>query len=259
LFIDAHAHLDRYEDDEIVGVLQEIERQRILTLSVSLDAKSFLRTEAIAARLGLVVPAFGVHPFEAPRYVEALDDVEEPITRSPLIGEIGLDHRFVTDKSQYGAQRKVFARFLTRAREQKKLVNVHCVGAEQDTSDMLREHGIERAIIHWYSGPLDVLAELITAGFMFTVGVEVLHSDHIRDVARAIPREQLLTETDNPGGPRWLTGEKGYPSLISDIVAELARIRGVNPDDVLATVYANMVRLIERDAHLRPWLSQLSD
>ncbi len=254
MFIDAHAHLDKYDAEEIPGVLDAIERLGILTLSVSVDVPSFLRTEMIAARSNLVVPAFGVQPWEAPRYVDALEDVEGLVERSPLIGEIGLDYRFVPDESQYGAQRTVFARFLTWAREQRKLVNVHCAGAEHDTVDLLREHGIERGIIHWYSGPLDVLAQLITAGFMFTVGVELLHSDHVRTVARAIPTDQLLTETDNPGGPRWVTGETGYPPLIESIVDELARIRGVERGNLLATVHSNVVRLVEHDAHLGLWL-----
>ena len=257
MFVDANAHLDAYTDDEIDGVLATIEQDRILTVVVSVDAASFARTESIAARSSLVVPAFGVHPWEAPRHADALGDLGELADRSPLIGEIGLDHRFVTDRTQWPAQRRVFSHLLHLAREQDKLVNVHCVGGEHDTSEMLLSHGIERAIIHWYSGPHDVLAEMIAAGFLFTVGVEVLHSDHIRGIARAIPDDQLLTETDNPGGHRWLTGDTGNPSLISDVVAELASTRATSREEVLTTVRANMARLFANDQHLTPWLDQL--
>lgn len=215
MYIDAHAHLDKYGDDELARVLETIESHEILTFSVSVDVGSFLRTEAIAARSPLIVPAFGIQPEDAPESVDSFEEIEDLVERSPFIGEIGLDHRFVTDEAAYGPQREVFSRFLTLAREQDKLVNVHTAGAEQDTADMLHSHRIERAIIHWYSGPLDVLQQLVAGGFMFTVGPEVLHSDHIREVARAIPAHQLLTETDNPGGLRWLTGDPGYPTCFS--------------------------------------------
>ncbi len=257
VLIDAHAHLDKYGDDEIHGVLAAIERHQILTLSVAEDAASFARAEAIAARSVLVVAGFGIHPSVAHEYADSMAAVCEIADRSPFIGEIGLDYRFVTDEAIYGSQRQVFATLLDLARDQGKLVNVHCAGAEQDTADMLRSHRTERAIIHWYSGPLDILSELFAGGYMFTIGVEVMHSSHIRDVARAIPSDQLLTETDNPGGLRWLTGEAGQPHVISDIVSELATVRGVHPEELAATVQSNMVRLIGDDPLLGPWLTDL--
>ena len=258
MFIDAHAHLDKYSDNEIDDIFATIERENIFTLSVSIDVPSFLRIEEIAAGSTRIVPAFGVQPWEAPRYTSSIGDIEQYVARSPFIGEIGLDHRFVTDKSHYGPQRDVFSHFLWLAREQDKLVNVHCVGAEHETVDVMRASGIERAIIHWYSGPLDALGAMIDEGYLFTVGVEVLHSDHIRDVATMIPTDQLLTETDNPGGPEWVTGERGHPGLIVDVVEALAGLRRIPPEEIQATVQANLLRLFVGDEHLAPWFDQLS-
>lgn len=257
MLIDAHAHLDKYDDDDVETLLAQIEQHRILTLSVSVDEASFLRSEAIAARSSLVVPAFGVHPSEAPRFVDSLDELEGIVARSALIGEIGLDHRLVTDASQYGSQRAVFRQFLTWAAEQHKVVNVHCVGAEQETARMLSDHQTERAIIHWYSGPLDVLARMVGMGYLFTVGVEILYSDHIREVARTIPFDQLLTETDNPGGLRWLTEETGYPTVIQSVVDELARVRDLPSASVVDVVQNNLDSLFRDDAHMEPWLARL--
>ena len=244
MFVDAHAHLDKYDDKRIDEVLSEIEGMRILTMSVSVDPASFLRTESIAARSHLVVPSFGIHPEQAPDFVDSLSEIEELVDRSPTIGEIGLDQRFVTDTTQYGPQREVFATMLDIAGDQGKLVNVHCVGAEQETLDMLQAHGIDRAIIHWYSGPLEVLSGMIEAGYCFTVGVEVLHSEHIRKVASLIPDDQLLTETDNPGGREWLTGKAGRPSHIGEVVDELARVRGVTSGELMGTIRENLAGLL---------------
>lgn len=257
MFIDAHSHLDKYDDSDLDRVLSQIEQSRILTTSVSVDDESFRRSEAIAARCPLVVAAFGVHPSEATRFVRSLHELEELVWRSPLIGEIGLDHRFVTDSSQYAAQRTVFGQFLTWAAEQDKVVNIHTAGAEQETARMLREHETQRVIVHWYSGPLDVLTEMIELGCMFTVGVEILYSDHIRQIARMIPSAQLITETDNPGGLRWVTDETGYPRIIGRVVDELARVREISSTRVVGEVMSNMANLIRDDPHLEPWSSLL--
>ena len=255
VLIDAHTHLDKYGDDEIEEVLAAIERHRILTLTVAEDPASFVRAEAIAARSTLVMAGFGIHPSVAHEYAESVDEVCKIADRSPYIGEIGLDYRFVTDMDRYGSQRQVFSTLLDLARDQGKLVNIHCAGAEQDTADILRSQRIERAIIHWYSGPLDILPQLVAGGYMFTIGVEIMHSSHIREVARAIPSDQLLTETDNPGGLRWLTGNAGRPELISDIVNEVASTRGLDPNELAEVVHTNMVRLIGSDPVLGPWLA----
>lgn len=164
MLVDAHAHLDKYDNEQIGEVVADIERRRILTLSVSVV--SFARAEAIAARSALVVPSFGIHPEQAPSFVDDVAGIGSLVDRSPMIGEIGLDHRFVTEVAHYGPQREVFASMLEWARTQEKVVNLHCVGAEQETLDMMRSRGIERAIIHWYSGPLDVLADMIAAGYL---------------------------------------------------------------------------------------------
>lgn len=253
MLVDAHAHLDKYDDHQIDEVLASIESRRILTLSVSVDPVSFARAEVIAAQSTLVVPSFGVHPEQAPSFVDALTGIGSLVDRAPMIGEIGLDHRFVADETQYEAQRKVFASMLGWARAQDKVVNLHCSGAERETLDMLDSHGIERAIVHWYSGPLDVLAEMIAAGYLFTVGVDVLHSADIRRVAQLIPDQQLLTETDNPGGLEWLTGEIGQPAHLLEVLDELGRLRGVPVDELTGTIHENLGRLVHGDPHLAAW------
>lgn len=258
MLIDAHAHLDKYGDDDLDEVLSEIQRRRILTMSVSVDPESFASAESIALESSLVIPAFGIHPEQAPSFVDSVESMHDLIDRSPMIGEIGLDHRFVTDESQYEAQRQVFAAFLERARAHSKVVNVHCAGAERETLDMLASYRIERAIIHWYSGPLDVLFDMISAGYLFTVGVEVQHSAHVQQIARAIPAAQLLTETDNPGGLEWLTGEVGRPSHIPVVLEELGRLRGALAADLVATIHANAARLLLDDPHLHAWRSLLA-
>lgn len=257
MLIDAHAHLDRYGDG-LESALSEITQHGIFTISNSMDLPSYERNLEIARRCELVLPIFGVHPWNAPEYVDRLKDLSDALEHSPMIGEIGLDHHFVEDPSAYPAQRQVLEFFLTAANEQGKIVNLHTKGAEREILGLLDRYGIRRAIVHWYSGPLDVFGEMVERGVTFTVGVEVLHSDHIRAIARQVPSRQLLTETDNPGGPKSYTGALGTPLLVREVVEALARLRETTAEAVTETVQANLARLVEGDPRLCETHARLS-
>ena len=200
--VDAHAHLDRYEGD-LESALAQIRQHRILTISNSMDLASYERNEEIANRNKLVLPIFGVHPWNAPEYTDRLANLRDVIERSPMLGEIGLDHHFIEDESQYPAQKKVLAFFLDAAREQGKVVNLHTKGAEREVLDMLVHHGIRRAIVHWYSGPLDVSWELMALGVHFTIGVEVMFGvalfTLLSPFALKILQIQCQLDQHNPG------------------------------------------------------------
>ena len=250
MLIDAHVHLDHYVNDDLEAALDEIVRHRILTIGVAMDLPSYERTREIARRCDLVLPTFGVHPVNAPQAAGRLDDLAAPIADSPMLGEIGLDFHWVEDPAAYPAQREVLEYFLAAAQAQGKIVNLHTKGAEREILSLLRRYDIRRAIVHWYSGPLDVLDDLIAHGVMFTVGVAVMRLASIREIARRIPADQLLTETDNPGGWDWLTGAKGTPAILKDVVHTLAEVRGTVDEDLAQTVQANFARLIGDDPRL---------
>jgi TatD DNase family protein len=250
MLIDAHAHLDRYEDT-LELVLAEINKHSIFTISTSMDRPSFERNLKIAERCDLVLPAFGIHPWNAPEYVDKLEELRDALDKSPIIGEIGLDHHFIEDTSQYAAQYKVFEFFLLAAKEQNKIVNLHTKGAEREILNRLIQYDIQHAIIHWYSGPFEAFNDLLDKGAYFTIGVELLYSDHIKALARQIPFERLLTETDNPGGYRWLTGEIGMPSMITNVINSLAEVKHTTAEYIIEIVQDNFIRLIETDEHLR--------
>ncbi len=179
-------HLDSY-GHELAAALEAIDEQQVFTIAVAMDVPSYKRSLEIAAKCGLVLPTFGVHPKRAPEYAGRLNELGPLIEQSPAIGEIGLDFHWVDDSSQYPAQLKVLEYFLAAAREQKKMVNLHTKGAERKILDLLERYDIQRAIVHWYSGPLDILRAMVQFGAYFTVGVEVLHSDAIKTIAKEIP------------------------------------------------------------------------
>jgi TatD DNase family protein len=256
MLIDAHVHLDKYAA-ELDSALRQIEEHRVFTVAVAMDVPSYERSLEIATESELVLPTFGIHPRRAPQYADRLGELSPLIQQIPAIGEIGLDFHWIKDKSLYPAQRKVLEYFLAAAREQKKIVNLHTKGAEKTILELLEKYDVRRAIIHWYSGPIDILRAMIQFGAYFTVGVEVAYSDSIKAIAKEIPNHLLLTETDNPGGLKWLKGVVGMPNDIQKVLDVLAQVRDSSPELIARTVHANFLRLIENDRWLADVRSSL--
>src|SRR5580765_6164230 len=226
MLIDTHVHLDKY-GDRLDDALKEIETEQIFTVATAMDVPSYFELQKIAERSNLVLPTFGIHPRRAAEYANRLPEISRHIETSPAIGEIGLDFHWVKDASTYPAQRKVLEYFIAAAAEQKKFVNLHTKAGEKEILDLLEKYDIRRAIIHWYSGPLDILQAMIDFGCYFTLGVEVHYSNYIKEIAKRIPDHLLLTETDNPGALKWLkkNDEIGMPVVIKDVVDKVAEFR----------------------------------
>jgi TatD DNase family protein len=252
MLIDAHVHLDKYAD-LLDQALREIDEQQIFTVATAMDVPSYLELQKIGERSDMVLPTFGIHPRRAAEYVDCLPELSRYIDISPAIGEIGLDLHWVKDTATYPAQRKVLEYFITAAGEQDKFVNLHTKAGEKEILDLLEKYNVRRAIIHWYSGPMDILQAMIEFGCYFTIGVEVLYSDYIKEIAKALPDHLLLTETDNPGALKWLkkTDELGMPTEIKDVLHMLATLRQSKPEIIESIVQANFCRLIANDPKLK--------
>jgi TatD DNase family protein len=251
MLIDAHVHLDKYGEllDE---ALKEIDAKQIFTVATAMDLPSYFELQKIGERSKLVLPTFGIHPRRAAEYADRLPEISRHIESSPAIGEIGLDFHWVKDTSTYPAQRKVLEYFIAAAHEQNKFVNLHTKGGEKEILDLLEKYDVKRAIIHWYSGPMDIFHAMVQYGCFFTIGVEVHFSDHIKSIAKAVPDHLLLTETDNPGALRWLkkNDEVGMPTAIKDVINTLAELRQSTPEQIESLVQSTFIRLVAND----PWL-----
>ena len=251
MYIDAHAHLDKY-DLELPRVLDEIERHEVFTISVSMEPEAYAKSRAIDGKTEWVVSTFGVHPWNAPEFHSQLEVLQPLIDTSPMVGEIGLDYHFVKEAEKHALQRDVFVYFVQKGVAQKKILNIHTKGAEPDVDRILGELGADRAIVHWYSGPIAQLHALAEKGVYFTIGVEVLFSEAIQEIAQVIPSSLLLTESDNPGGYRWLSGEPGMPSILTQVVQKLSALRGWSEEETKSIVLHNFLRLAGDDEWARP-------
>jgi TatD DNase family protein len=241
--IDAHIHLDRYEGD-LPRALDQIRALSIRAFAVSMDVTSYEETLQAAENAPFIIPAFGIHPWEAYRFAQDLSALEAHIGNARAFGEIGLDYHFVRDQKRQTDQRKVFEFFLDEAERSGRLINVHTKGAEAAVLEVLKRRTLPAVIVHWYSGPLELVHEFLELGAYFTVGLEVLRSELIRSLAAQLPTDRILTETDNPGAWEWIAGEIGFPGQVEMVEEKVAELRGVSRAELSDQVEANFVRVL---------------
>lgn len=244
MLLDAHTHIDMYDDDILPVVLDNIARQQIFTLSVSIDVPSYQRAQRLATQSPYLVPTFGVHPWQAHHYADKLDSLAAYMAQTPLFGEIGLDFHFFKEPAHQIQQRAVFEFFLDAATRQQKIVNLHTLRAEKEVLAQLEVFRPPTPIVHWYAGRRSLIERYLAVGAYFSFGVELLFSKRLEKLLTDVPNDRLLTETDNPSAYRHFTKQSGMPSTVCQVVAKIAELKQMADVEVIEMVAENFSRLI---------------
>lgn len=145
--------------------------------------------------------ALGMHPLLATESKIEVPLFKILVDQTSYIGEIGLDFSkegFATKDGQVAVLREV----LSAIRGKKKIVSVHSRKAEKELLALLCEYEIENVVFHWYSGPVDLIPDILAQGYYFSVNEAMCLSKNGRAIIEKIPRERLLTETDAPYNER---------------------------------------------------------
>ncbi|MFB6491228.1 MAG: TatD family hydrolase [Thermoproteus sp. AZ2] len=233
MLVDSHCHCHEFKDEELA------EFRGIGLVAVSDDLQSSKRTLALKA-IG-VYPCLGIHPWQVGKAKpEELAEVLRMIEKEevPCIGEVGLDKRFVPET--YEKQREFFSAFLRLAKEYGLVLNVHAPDAWRDVVEALRKADVDRALIHWYTGPLDLLEEIGALGYYVSVNPAVKIQQKHRAVAEAVRRDLVVTESD---GPYEYRGMRLTPAMIGETIGLLAEVWKEPRDVVEERLYTNAARL----------------
>jgi len=234
MLIDAHCHLHEFGD-------KAEQFSNMLILAVSDDYESSIKTIKLAGKLKNVIPAVGVHPWELRG--AGINSVDRSIELAVemgvrVFGEVGLDKRYYRDI--YNLQIDAFKRFIRAAEENGMALNIHALDAWRDVLNILERSDVPAAVIHWYTGPLELLERIKDLGYYITVNPAVEVQPKHMEVVRNAPLEILLTESD---GPYVYRGIKLEPPMVIKSLNAMSKVTGLMLDEVIELVNRNFKRL----------------
>lgn len=243
MYIDAHSHLDFFEEN-IEDAIVDINKNKILTLAMSMDIESYIKNKEYSNKSKYIKPCFGIHPWSAHKVDENLEAYIPYIEESEIIGEIGLDYVWSEGRHTYDKQREVFYFMLDESIKRNKVINLHTKGAEEEVYNALKKYNYNKSIVHWYSGDLDILDKYIELGCYFTISVDIGYSDATYKILDKLPNERLLVETDGPTALKWVNGQYGYPSIIKSVVKKISDYKNIDVDELSKIIENNYNRLL---------------
>jgi len=238
---DTHAHLDACAEpaDELVARAREAGVERIV--SVGSGLASCHETLTLARRHSGVYAALGIHPHQAAEPdASRLDELRQLLAdeRAVAVGETGLD--FYRDYAPHDRQRELFERHLELAAELGKTLVVHTRAASDEIATAL-EPFEGTVVLHCFSAP-ELLPVALDRGYYLSFAGNVTYpkAEELREAARAVPTDRLLTETDSPYlAPQPRRGRPNEPANVVHTVAALAEARSEDPAELAAQLDAN--------------------
>jgi TatD DNase family protein len=257
MFVDSHCHLN-YPGlvEQQAGVLARARQAGVSAmLNISTRASEWDEVIGLAEREDDVWASVGIHPHEADDHAEI--DVESLVehARHPRvagIGESGLDYYY--DRSDRNRQRASFRTHITAARKAEVPIIVHTRQAEADTALILEEEmgrGRFAGVLHCFTGTWDLAQKAIDLGFYVSMSgiVTFKNAADLQEVARKIPLERLLIETDAPFlAPVPHRGRTCEPAYVADTARFLSQLRGEPLEQLAEATTANFRRLFAKAA-----------
>lgn len=247
LLADVHAHLDdeRFKDD-LPAVLERAEAAGIKAIICNgLLPESNRAVLALSKKYPLIRPAYGLGPSEMLKLTDGEIEMELAWIQEQeciALGEIGLDHKWSTEKAEHEKQEKVFGKFLELAKKMKKPVIIHSRKAEAECIAMLSEAGLKRVVFHCFGGKLKLVREIRDAGWYFSIPPSVVRSEHFQHIVREVPVKQLLTETDAPyQGPE--KPKRNEPANVRFVVEKIAELKEQTFDEIANQLFANYLKV----------------
>ncbi len=249
MYFESHAH---YDDEQF-----RQDRQTLLqclpqcgidfVINSGSDLKSSYIGKELSEQYDYIYFAAGVHPHE-------LYDINENVIKQirqlaehkkcVAIGEIGLDYYYDTFSRE--TQKYWFEKQLLLSKSLHIPVIIHSREASQDCFDIIKKSGVEKGVIHCYSGSLEMAEEYVKMGFLIGIGgvLTFPNAKKLVEVAKKISLEHILIETDSPYlSPVPNRGKRNDSRNLEFIVKKLADIKGVSPIDVANATLENGKKL----------------
>jgi TatD DNase family protein len=252
--IDSHAHIDfpQFADDREAM----LERAREAGISTLLAIGTGPGPEELDAALPFaeqhdwIYSSVGIHPHEAKEVTQQHLDELARLAQHPKViawGEIGLDYFY--DHSPREVQATVFRSQMELAHAAKLPIIIHCRDAWDDCLSQLEQHWKPTGlggILHCFTGTLDHAKRGLDMDFHISFAGNATYpkTQNLRDIAKEIPLDRMLIETDSPFlAPQAHRGKRNEPAYVAEVAKTLAAVRNLAPDEFAAATAANFRRL----------------
>jgi TatD DNase family protein len=255
MLVDSHCHLDfpdfASELDAVVARARVAGLGRMVT--VSTRVKKHAQVLAVAETFPDVFCSVGTHPHNAQEETDIDAAKLIALSQHPkvvAIGEAGLDYHY--DKSPRDLQAKSFREHIAAARATRLPLVIHSRDCDDDMATILTEEmgkGAFPAVLHCFTGGRDLAFKAIDLGLCisFTGILTFKNSNALRDIAKDLPAERILVETDAPYlAPGPYRGKRNEPSYVVETARVLAETRGVSADEIARQTTENFFRLFNK-------------
>jgi TatD DNase family protein len=258
--VDSHAHLESEDfDADRAEMLQRAHAsgvEAILAIGSGGSGPEHLDAAiSVAKDYDWIYATIGIHPQHAAEAREEHFQKLAELAKNPKViawGEIGLDYHWPEPARE--VQHEVFRRQLALARDAVLPIVIHCRDAWDDCLAILESDWAPLGlggILHCFTGTLEDARRGLDMGFMVSFAANVTYPkmQHLRDVAKALPLDRMLTETDSPFlPPQKLRGKRNEPANVAEVARTLATVRNLGSDEVAATTAANFQRFFRLGA-----------
>lgn len=255
MLVDSHCHLDfpdfAAELDQVVARAWTAGVRRLVTISTRV--KKHAQLIAIAERFPEVFCSVGTHPHHADEELDIDAEALAAIAGHPkvvAIGEAGLDYHYDTGPRE--SQAASFRQHIAAARQTGLPLVIHAREADADMAQMLKDEmkqGAFTAVLHCYTGGRDLAFTAVDLGHYvgFTGILTFKNSEGLRAIAKALPADRILVETDSPYlAPVPYRGKRCEPAYVTETAKMLASVRGVSSADIARQTTENFYRLFNK-------------
>lgn len=248
--IDTHAHIDMGINNEttlqdIIKEMNDFGVKKAIIPSVEVATQD--KVVELANSDDNIYGMVGLFPSEAKTYTPEFEEKMKEFARNNkkivAVGEVGLDYYW--DKSFVDLQKEVFIKQIKMASELNLPLVIHDREAHKDCFDILKEHKAEKVLFHCFSGSVEFMKECIREGWYIALGGVVTFKNAVKmkDVAREVPLEKLVLETDSPYlTPVPYRGKPNKPAYVRYVVEEIAKIRKIPLEDLIDATTTNAER-----------------
>lgn len=253
MFVDSHCHLDRLDLSPYEGMLElaiNAASQEKVTrmLSVNTELETFDNIHQIALKYPQIVVSVGVHPLSQESHEPTVQELKDraALPKVVAIGETGLDYYYC--KGDLNWQRERFQNHIIAAVESNKPLIIHTRDAKVDTIDLLVDGDAGRVggVLHCFTEDLEMASQALELGFYISFSgiVTFRNAGKLREVAKQIPLDRLLIETDSPYlAPIPFRGKPNEPKHVSKVAECLAELKDCSVESIASQTMDNYCEL----------------